>query len=174
MRIFFTIIFYNPHATIYVFLISTFVKVTPMTLTTTADKMSWSCLPADIRILVLEVLQQDGCGLAAFATVSREWQMIIEQQNFARIKLTPSCLADFGAMIYRNRALVSYIWLCLELPEYDCLQSLHGEMSDTENALITTAFEDIFSTLSTWEPNGTLLLDISLHSPSDSEHYFNI
>lgn len=134
--------------------------------------MSWSCLPAEIRVLVFEALQQNGSGLAGFATVSREWQIIIEQQNFARIKLTPSCLADFGAMIYRNRALVRYIWLCLELPEYDCIQSILTKMSDTENALIATAFEDLFSTLSTWEPNGDLLLDISVHSPSDAQHYF--
>ncbi|RHZ45012.1 uncharacterized protein CDV56_100434 [Aspergillus thermomutatus] len=45
-------------------------------------------------------------------------------------------------------------------------------ISNTDNTLITTAFQDLFSTLSTWEPNGNLLLDISVHSPSDSEHWF--
>ncbi|KAJ5297432.1 hypothetical protein N7508_007681 [Penicillium antarcticum] len=140
--------------------------------------MSWSCLPAEIRVLVLEaLLQDDGCSLAGFAIVSREWQMTIELHNFAHINLTLSRLADFGPMIHRNRALVRYIWLCLELQEYDCTQcSPHGlEMmgiSSTDNTLITTAFQDLFSMLSTWEPNSNLLLDISVHSPSDSEHWF--
>ena len=45
-------------------------------------------------------------------------------------------------------------------------------VSDIDNILITTALLDLFSTLSTWEPTANLLLDISAHSPSDSEHWF--
>ncbi len=142
-----------------------------------AYKTSWHCLPAEIRILVLRVLLQDGCSLAGFATVSREWQAIIEPHNFARITLTSSRLADFGSIIHRNRALVRYVRLCLELQEYDCTLCEPRDLetmgiSNTDNILITTTFLDLFSTLSTWEPNGDLLLDISIHSPSDSEHYF--
>jgi hypothetical protein len=150
-------------------------KITPMSLMT-ADKTSWCCLPAELRISVLEVLLQDGCSLAGFATVSREWQTIIERHNFARIKLTSSRLVDFGSIIHRNRALVRYIWLCLELQEYDCTECapeyVEWGLSLTDNILITTVFEDLFSTLSAWEPNGNLPLDISVHSPSDSEHWF--
>lgn len=143
----------------------------------TADKTSWCCLPAEIRISVLEALLQDGCSLAGFATVSREWQTIIERHNFARIKLTSSRLVGFGSIIHRNRALVRYIWLCLELQEYDCTKCAPRDvemwrLSRTDNILITTAFLDLFSSLSAWEPNGNLLLDISVHSPSDSEHWF--
>ena len=45
-------------------------------------------------------------------------------------------------------------------------------LSNAENTLITTAFQDLFSTLSVWEPDSSLLLDISVYSPSDSEHWF--
>ncbi|KAJ5778681.1 hypothetical protein N7520_001927 [Penicillium odoratum] len=144
----------------------------------TADKTSWSYLPAEIRILILECVLQDGCSLAGFAIVSLEWQMIIEPHNFARIKLTSSRLADFGPMIHRNRALVHYIWLCLELQKYDCTAcATHSylKLANTPNpdaALVATALQDVLSTLSTWKPNGELLLDISVHSPSDSEHWF--
>jgi len=142
-----------------------------------ASKTSWHCLPAEIRLTILDALLRDGCSLASFATVSREWQTIIERHNFARIKVTPSRLADFGSIIQRNRALVGYIWLCLELQEYDCAmcapQSLEEwGMSNTDNILVTTAFQDLFSTLNAWEPNGNLLLDISVHSPSDADHWF--
>lgn len=157
-------------------LLPSFMKMTPMSLMT-ADKTSWYGLPPEIRLLILEALLQDGCSLAGFATVSREWQLIIEKRNFAQINLTPSRLADFGSIIHRNRALVRYIWLCLELQEYDCTLCAPHEpermgISNTDNTLITTAFQDLFSTLSAWEPNGNLLLDISFHSLSDSEHWF--
>jgi hypothetical protein len=143
----------------------------------TANMISWHCFPAEIRLMVLEVLLQDGCSLADLATVTREWQTIIERHNFSRIKLTSSRLANFGSMVHRNRSLVCYIWLCLELQEYNCTECEPQDpeswgLSNADNALITTAFLDLFSTLSVWEPDGSLLLDISVYSPSDSEHWF--
>ncbi|KAI0836554.1 hypothetical protein F5Y06DRAFT_305293 [Hypoxylon sp. FL0890] len=144
---------------------------------TAVNKIFWDYLPAEIRLMILEILLQDGCSLASFATVSREWQTIIERHNFAQIKLTPSCLDDFDSMLRRNRALVDCIWLCIELEEYDCTacapEDPEGSMvSETDNELVATALEDLFEDLSAWEPNGQLLLDISVYSPSDSEHWF--
>ncbi|KAM0250667.1 hypothetical protein ACHAQJ_008544 [Trichoderma viride] len=146
---------------------------------------TWDGLPREIRLLILEVLMQDGCTLSRLATVSLEWQAEVERYNFARIKLTPSRLADFSSMIHRNRALVGYIWFCLELDDYDCTRCaptyrvLTNEeleeafiISDTDNCPITTAFQNLLSILSTWDPNGDLILDISIYSPSDSKHWF--
>ncbi|KAK1566389.1 uncharacterized protein LY79DRAFT_528907 [Colletotrichum navitas] len=142
-----------------------------------STKTSWGCLPSEIRLIILEVLLQDGCSLARLATVSREWQAIIERHNFARIKLTPSRLANFNSMIHRNQALVSYIWLSLELQEYDCTRCAPNDLeewgdSNTDNILIVTAIQDLFSSLSSWKPYGSLVLDISVYSPSDSKHWF--
>lgn len=143
----------------------------------TANMIFWHCFPAEIRLTILEFLLQDGCSLADFAIVSREWQTIIERHNFSRIKLTSSRVANFGLMVHRNRSLVRYIWLCLQLQEYDCAECEPQDVYPTalsyaENSLITTAFQDLFSTLSVWEPGSSLLLDISVYSPSDSEHWF--
>ncbi|KAK0130184.1 hypothetical protein ONS96_000708 [Cadophora gregata f. sp. sojae] len=139
---------------------------------------SWYQLPEEIRRAVLDPLLHDGCRLADFATVSREWQAIIEKHTFSRIKLTPSRIGQLGSMVpHHRRSLVGYIWLCLELPEYDCLmcdpqdQDSWG-LSSTGNILVTKSFQALFSTLSVWEPSGSLLLDISIYSPSDSEHWF--
>lgn len=111
----------------------------------TTDKTSWCYLPPETRISILEVLLQDGCGLAGFAAVSQEWQTIIERHNFARIKLTPSRLDDFDSMIHRNWALVRYIWLCLGLQEYDCTDCASefdiSGVSYTDNIMITMAFQ---------------------------------
>lgn len=144
---------------------------------TAANMVSWQSLPTEVRIMVLEHLIQDGNSLASFATVSREWQIVIERHNFAHIRLTPSHLADFGSMVRRNSSLVHYIWLCLELQEYDCTECNPGDpvlwgMNQADNTLITAAFQDLFSALSAWEANGELVLDISVYSPSDSKHWF--
>ena len=45
-------------------------------------------------------------------------------------------------------------------------------ISDTDKCPITTAFQILFSTLSTWNPNGNLVLDISIYSPNDPNHWF--
>jgi hypothetical protein len=148
-------------------------------------KQRWDGLPGEIRLMILNALIQDGssCKLAHLATVSREWQAEFERHNFARIKLTPSRLADFSSMVHRNQALVGYIWFCLELDDYDCTTCAPGDMSlddlaeavgitDTDKCPITTSFQNLFSILSTWDPKSDLILDISIYSPSDSEHWF--
>lgn len=143
---------------------------------------TWDGLPGEVRLLILEALVQDGCRLSRFATVSREWQTELERHNFARIKLTPSRLVDFDSITHRNRALISYIWFCLELDEYDCTKCAPasssadlGEavtISDTDHCPITTSFQNLFSVLSRWGPSAGLILDISIYSPSDSTHWF--
>ncbi|KAI1368514.1 hypothetical protein F5Y08DRAFT_326046 [Xylaria arbuscula] len=45
-------------------------------------------------------------------------------------------------------------------------------ISNTNNGSIPTVFENLFSVLSTWDPNSELALDISIYSPSDSKHWF--
>jgi hypothetical protein len=146
---------------------------------------TWDGLSREIRLLILEALMQDGCTLGRLATVSREWQTELERHNFARIKLTPSRLVDFSSMIHRNRALVGYIWFYLELDDYDCTTCAPARgmlteeeweaafaISDTDHCPITTAFQNLFSILSTGDLNSDLILDISIYSSSDSEHWF--
>lgn len=90
-------------------------------------------------------------------------------------------------MIERNQALVSYIWFCLELDDYDCTTCAPDgirltleeweeayEISDTDKCPITTAFRDLFSILSTWDVRLDLILDISIYSVSNSEHCSHI
>lgn len=143
----------------------------------TASRTSWTYLPAEIRTLILEFLIEDlnGCRLARFATVSREWQAIVEKHTFARITLTPYRLIKFGPMIHRNQALVRYIWACLEFEEYDCTEcgiDNIWDVSDADIFRVTTTFVTLFTTLSAWKPSGGLVLDISVFSPSDSKHWF--
>ncbi|KAK4096295.1 hypothetical protein N658DRAFT_519301 [Parathielavia hyrcaniae] len=104
-------------------------------------KQVWDCLPGEIRLMILKILIQDGCKLAHLATVSQEWQAELERHNFARIKLTPSRLADFSSMVHRNHALAD-------------------------------AVENLFSIVSAWDPKSDLILEISIYSLSNSQHWF--
>lgn len=154
----------------------------------------WSSLSPELRLMILEFLVQDGTAqLSPFVTVCREWQTTLERHNFARIRLTPSRLDDFGPMLRRNHHLVRYIWFCLELDPYDCSRCApvrtdcmdeddwvdKFKVGDTEYCPITKAFRKLFSTLSRWDDpneksnnNNSLVLDISIYSLSDSEHWF--
>lgn len=143
------------------------------------EKRSWAYLPVEIRKLILEVLMRDGCSLASLATVSREWQMTIEKHNFARIRVTPSRLPELGSMTYRNRALVKYIWVCLELGEYPCPEHsgparfAFADTLSVDNAVVAAGLRDLFDALTKWEPRrGELVLDVSFYSPSDSKYWF--
>ncbi|KAH8666776.1 hypothetical protein BX600DRAFT_539978 [Xylariales sp. PMI_506] len=106
---------------------------------------TWETLPREIQLRILEFVLSDGCSLAQLATVSTQWQTIIERHNFQQINLTLWRIPDFGPMTRRNRALVKHIRLSLEIDEYDC---------------------------SKCGAQGNLKLDISVHSPSDSQHFF--
>lgn len=137
--------------------------------------INWNDLAHEIRQHILEDLIQYGCTLSRLATVSREWQREFERHNFARIRIRPARLADFDSMTRRNRALVRYIWFCLELPIYDCPDCEREEayyVEYTTHGLIASAFQTLFEVLGTWDPSEDLVLDISVYSPSDSAHYF--
>ncbi|KAK5989682.1 hypothetical protein PT974_07937 [Cladobotryum mycophilum] len=140
-----------------------------------SDKASWESLPQEIRLMILRNLTHSGCSLARHATVCREWQAVIEQSNFKRLKLTPTRLTGLGSLSHRHRRHVKYLWLCIELQEYDCSQceKLETDDDDEENCeIMEESMQELLHILSTWEPTGNLLLDISVHSPSDAKHYF--
>ncbi|PTB67876.1 hypothetical protein BBK36DRAFT_1194095 [Trichoderma citrinoviride] len=137
-------------------------------------------LPAEVRGMILEALVRDGRELAPLATVSREWQAVIEPQTFKRIRVTPSRIAELDDMTRRNRSHVRYLWLCLELERYGCDTCSpcldHGEdplfNSAADDLLIKTAIQSLLFVLSTWDRSSSLALDISVYSVSDQEHWF--
>lgn len=140
-------------------------------------KTSWGFLPAEVRNQIVGLILQNNCNLGSCAAVSREWQVMIEYHNLARIHLTPERIAGLNEMTHRSRAFVRYIWLRVELEEYDCVNCApedfeKWELGDEDNNLIVESIEGLFYALSKWENDGELLLDISVYSPSDSKHWF--
>lgn len=137
--------------------------------------MIWASLASELRELILESLVQDEGSLAPYATVCREWQRVVEKKNFGRLKLTVPRLADFTDMVCRRRKFVKYIWLCVELNNYNCSVCDHRETDarhENNTYIIKWAVRELFFLLSSWEPAGKLVLDVSVHSPSDARHHF--
>ncbi|KAI8635122.1 hypothetical protein F5Y19DRAFT_406623 [Xylariaceae sp. FL1651] len=136
----------------------------------------WNYLPPEIRTMILkEICNINGSKLSGPVTVSREWQAVLEPQNFSRITLTPRRLRNLESMVHRNKSHMRYLWFSFELQRYSCAECEgRGQLTltDEDNKTIAASLEDLFLALSKFDPMGELILDISVHSPSDSEHWF--
>ena len=135
--------------------------------------MFWDALPVEVQVHILETLVLHEDSSARYASICRAWQTIIEPKIFARLKVTQSRLAGFSDIGYRRRHLVKYIWLSIEPSESHCphcggvgIYNWHQASTKT----IRKAIQDLVIQLSTWEPSGSLLLDISIKGPSALMH----
>ncbi|KAI0191568.1 hypothetical protein F4808DRAFT_474055 [Astrocystis sublimbata] len=145
-----------------------------------APRPHWARLPPEIQYMILdEICNLHDYKIARCAAVSRQWQAIIERHNFSRIMLTPKRLRQLHYMVRRNRHHIRYLWFSCKLQRYDCAGCKSEHMthegsiiSVEDNNTVMTSLRDLFIALSKFEPMGDLVLDISVHSPSDSEHWF--
>ena len=123
-----------------------------------------------MHILEALVLHEDS---ARYASICRAWQTIIERRIFVRLKVTRSRLAGFSDIGYRHRHLVKYIWFSIEASEHHCPHcggvGIH-DWYQVPTKTIRKAIQDLVIQLSTWEPSGSLLLDISIKAPSALRH----
>ncbi|CAJ2504329.1 Uu.00g117230.m01.CDS01 [Anthostomella pinea] len=133
--------------------------------------ISWQRLPPEIRLIILEVVagpdrerdmvttQARNRNQAAYASVCREWQDYFEPIHFNALTLYQSDVAEFGRIMQgRWRAMLHWIWLHVELPEYGCDRCKFAESAGeirAHNIIFTNA----------------MTLELSVHSPSDAEHF---
>ncbi|KAK4446456.1 hypothetical protein QBC34DRAFT_486862 [Podospora aff. communis PSN243] len=152
-----------------------------------APSSYWASLPAEIRLMILDVVaQQKHPGWASFASVCKEWQLFLEKQNFCRLKLQVPCLDNFESIVRqsRRRGLVQHIRLGVTLPGYSCQLCKRVESiswSHRNSTIISNGIWKLFHILSTWESGPEhgapplrrdLTLELNAHSPSDSKHWF--
>ncbi|KAI6747989.1 hypothetical protein FGRA07_09408 [Fusarium graminearum] len=142
-------------------------------------KASWNDLPAETQNEIVRLVPILGGKCSQLATVCRDWHSIIEPLNFSNISLTIPCLADpiSQTMLFRHREQIRYIWFKVELEGFCCMNcrspSNRSLSSARDNKILMNGFERLFKTLSTWEPcDGHLVLDISVYSPTDNQHWF--
>jgi hypothetical protein len=150
---------------------------------------NWRDLPVELQLMVGELLLDDPgsvdidgphARLTAYTTVCKEWQAFFEPKIYRRLKLSQSCLTGFDKFVRRQRGLVEHVWLCIQLKPYDCPlcdESEKQQWSDCNKDTVGNAVWALFRILSRWKPhqsrgNAGITLEISVHSPSDSEHAF--
>ncbi|KAJ3466629.1 hypothetical protein MRS44_004193 [Fusarium solani] len=135
----------------------------------------WSLLPPEVRDIILKFLTHHN-NIAPYATVSKEWQSVIEKKNFGRLKLHPSSLDSLQRLTEQQQGLVKHIWLNIELKRYTCrscrkMESLTSIYAN--NKIMAEAITRLFFLLANWKQNGGgLTLELNAYSPSDSEHWF--
>ncbi|KAF6805375.1 hypothetical protein CMUS01_14626 [Colletotrichum musicola] len=150
--------------------------------------MGWNSLPEELAnsifdILIHEVaaeIQQSKYGLPRYARVSKRWLDLFERKAFRYMTVDQRDLQEkLSLIIPRRRSMVEHIWLRIELATYDCPDCKHTgkntyphDKAAVENAIVST-----FKILHGWDQEsditgGALTLEISAHSPSDSQHIF--
>ncbi|KIN05119.1 hypothetical protein OIDMADRAFT_177432 [Oidiodendron maius Zn] len=149
---------------------------------------SWNTLPVKLQLMVMKMLLDDPgsiniygpfARLSTYAAINKEWQAV-ERRTFRRLKLCRTSLTAFDRVVRRQRGLVEHIWLCIRLKPYGCPSCDQHETklwSECHEDIVSTALWSLFRILSQWETHGNrrkagITLEISVHSPSDSEHAF--
>ena len=135
---------------------------------------SWLFLPTEIRLTILAIVAHEKHPhWASLASVSREWQSVLETANFYKLKIQVPYLEDLETISPQRKRLVHHIWLDIELPAYAsaCCPTQFSP-SCGNSAFASDAIWKMFSVLSTWEQGPDLTLELNIHSPSDSQHWF--
>lgn len=137
---------------------------------------SWTSLPVEIRLTILEEISpHKHRGWHPLAAVCKEWQIFVERKNFRRLKLQASYLEELEYIVIRQRDLVQYIWLNIELSRYTCQCCQRAKSMSwlsRHSSIIGGIMLKLFSVLNTWQPTSCLVLELNAYSPSDSEHWF--
>lgn len=143
---------------------------------------TWNLLPAEIRLMILEIIVQEPGS--THATVSYEWLHVFEKRNFAHLSVSQFCLRDLDRIVHRQRAFVRHIWLSIEQREYPCaacwappngnkVSKWWGydlSRGEHDRIILRRVIWRAFDILSTWEPNENqgLILELSAYSPTDT------
>lgn len=119
----------------------------------------WMRLPTELRLMILEAITQQTCSDWTFAAaVCKEWQHFIEKRRFHRLKLKVPGLDNLERLGIRQRSLVRYISLDIELPTYTCRSC---KRTESESWIQRNR-----------KPATGLTLELNAFSPSDSDHWF--
>ncbi|OPB41505.1 hypothetical protein A0O28_0082250 [Trichoderma guizhouense] len=138
------------------------------------SRSSWMYLPPELRLMIMgKVAHQKFPGWESCATINREWQDVIEKENYKKLKLDVSDLDDLDVMVpHHKRHLVKHIFFQIDLPrdQSACCARWNPPPSNTSK-IVSQAIMKLFTALSTWD-KGNLTLELNVNSLSNSEHWF--
>ncbi|KAF2010513.1 hypothetical protein BU24DRAFT_399914 [Aaosphaeria arxii CBS 175.79] len=135
--------------------------------------MKWSSIAAEVRAMILGALIKEQ-NIAHCAAVCREWQAHIEKQTFHSLTLTVEDVPELKKISPRSLAHIRHIWFCIKLlechfPDGDSYET--EEMMEYNRKTVQVGVESIFGALLKRPIDGDLKLDLSVYSPSDSQHH---
>lgn len=166
---------------------------------TSFRRFGWNRLPAEIRYMVWNELIRSPSSpsmpaedkadtlvnpakvnFTNYSLVSKQWQPIFERELFRRLTLHQECINSLSVLSLSRKYLVEHIWLRIELATYSCPACWRQptyEESTRDGVIVGEALQNLFRILSSWGPSidptfGGLALELSAHSPSDSQHCF--
>jgi hypothetical protein len=140
----------------------------------TAIVISYLTLPPDYN----PALFQDPSPVAQYASVSRQWQGIVERHTFSTLHLTtPQRLTEFEKLVVQNarrRSYVRNINLLVQLESYDVEARAHFETVEEHrrnNVIFTKTIQTLFGILHSWpsaDDKTDMQLSIKAQSPGDA------
>ena len=155
----------------------------------------WLRLPQELQLLIFEILAQNSASqsqgttgkivparehpLSRYACVCKTWQLVFERENYRHLTLDQVSVQELDDRVRGRMKLVEYIWLRIALQTYSCPDcELFGVTDHGANdSIAQETVIHLFRVLSRWGRDGipapsSLTLEISAHSPSDSQHGF--
>lgn len=112
-------------------------------------------LPSELTREIISFLPDE--KLSRYASVSRQWQLIVEEQTFREFRIKSTELADFAKLIKGNRiAALKFLQYDVQLPTYDKAAWTRYETNvdrQANNEAFTAAIEDLFHLVKSWEAN---------------------
>ncbi|CAI7638794.1 unnamed protein product [Penicillium glandicola] len=132
-------------------------------------------LPSELISMVLEYVtsSQENVYLALYATINRDWQMVVERQTFSTLTInTAKRLAKFKQLSWSYRIFfVQKIDFVVELESYNGeARTRHETKEETQrnSKIFTIAIQSLFNTIATWPETETgIALSIQAQSPGD-------
>ncbi|KAM0520696.1 hypothetical protein ACHAPE_003093 [Trichoderma viride] len=145
------------------------------------SKIGWSDLPLELRELILEVLEESlqGGKAASYASVSKEWNRILEPYIFKRLKLSLYSMEEFQNYVTnRRQPFVQFIWLRFQRdfrPDWGRVD--FAEQKTLDQFQFAYAIYCLFQILSEWDEQKAgqpgIVLELSAFSKYDSDYSIN-
>lgn len=143
-------------------------------------KMAWP-LPPEITGRIVSLLENPSThidtelGLAQYASVNRDWQPIVEERNWAKLRVktgTPLNLEQFEKLTKdpRRQSYIRDIELIVELEPYDESARAHFETeseNERNNQIFSDAIRSILQTVAKFRSSRGISLSVKDQSPSD-------
>ncbi|KAK4147326.1 uncharacterized protein C8A04DRAFT_34055 [Dichotomopilus funicola] len=132
-----------------------------------ASFLTWSRIPADIRVLILEMIAETkNEGWRSCAAVCKEWHRVIARANFQSLRLNNPHPRKFRDVVFEA---VMDEYGCDKCPEPMELREMWGVSARLRQKLV-----DLFRLLGILEQTtkNSLTLHISVYFPSHTKHWF--